>query len=106
MTFVKWIKKSFEFRGKASARKLTTFLAFVLLNVGFLDHIFTAQIIQVEFIIIYSLIILLGLGFMTAENIVQIVKGRFGNSNMFIDYEQDIYNKRIDNPDNPDNITG
>lgn len=106
MTFVKWIKKSFEFRGKASARKLTTFLAFVLLNVGFLDHIFTAQLIQVEFIIIYSLIILLGLGFMTAENIVQIVKGRFGNSNMFIDYEQDIYNKRIDNPDNPDNITG
>lgn len=56
-----------------------------------------------EFIIIYSLIILLGLGFMTAENIVAIVKGRFGGQNMFIDnYDQEVYNRKTPKPDNPD----
>jgi len=99
-----WLKKSFEYRGKASARKLTTFIAFCLLNVGFLDHIISGQLIQVEFIIIYSLIVLLGIGFLTAENIVEIIKGRYGNSNMFIDYEQNMYNRN--RVDNPDNITG
>ncbi len=101
---LKWLKKSFEYRGKASARKLTTFIAFCLLNVGFLDHIISGQLIQVEFIIIYSLIVLLGIGFLTAENIVEIIKGRYGNSNMFIDYEQNMYNRN--RVDNPDNITG
>jgi hypothetical protein len=65
----------------------------------------TEQQIQVEFIIIYSLIILLGLGFMTAENIVAIVKGRFGGQNMFIDnYDQEIYNRKTPKPDNPDEV--
>lgn len=100
-----WIRNSFEFRGKASARKLTVFFCFVLLNVGFIDHILTEQQIQVEFIIIYSLIILLGLGFMTAENIVAIVKGRFGGQNMFIDnYDQEVYNRKTPKPDNPDEV--
>ncbi len=65
----------------------------------------TEQQIQVEFIIIYSLIILLGLGFMTAENIVAIVKGRFGGQNMFIDnYDQEVYNRKTPKPDNPDEV--
>lgn len=101
---LKWLKKSFEYRGKASSRKLTTFMSFCLLNIGFLDHVSTGQIIQVEYIYIYSLIVILGLGFLTAENIVEMIKGRFGNANMFIDYEQDIYNKN--KVDNPDNISG
>lgn len=58
-----------------------------------------------EFIVIYSLIILLGLGFMTAENIVAIVKGRFGGQNMFIDnYDQEVYNRKNPKPDNPDEV--
>ena len=100
-----WLKKSFEYRGKASARKLTVFFCFVLLNIGFIVHLYTSQPIQTDFIIIYSLIILLGLGFMTAENIVAIVKGRFGGQNMFIDdYDQEVYNRNKVRPDNPDEI--
>lgn len=97
---IPWLRKSFEFRGKASARKLTVFFCFVLLNIGFIDHLYTAQQIQVEFIIIYSLIILLGLGFMTAENIVAIVKGRFGAQTIFTDENYSFGNRsRVDNPD-------
>lgn len=97
---IKWLKKSFEYRGKASARKLTTFVAFVLLNIGFLDHIISGQLIQIEFIYIYSIIVLLGLAFLTAENLVAMVKGVFGRNQWFMDYEQDIYTKpRVDNPD-------
>jgi hypothetical protein len=97
---IPWLRKSFEFRGKASARKLTVFFCFVLLNIGFIDHLYTAQQIQVEFIIIYSLIILLGLGFMTAENIVAIVKGRFGAQTIFTDENYSLSSRsRVDNPD-------
>jgi hypothetical protein len=97
---IPWIRKSFEYRGKASARKLTVFFCFVLLNIGFIDHLYTEQIIQTEFIIIYSLIILLGLGFMTAENIVAIIKGRFGGQTIFTDDNYSINNRsRVDNPD-------
>lgn len=96
----KWFKKSFEYRGKASARKLTTFVAVVLLNCGYIDHLYTGQNIQIEFVYLYALIILLGLGFLTAENIVEMVKGRFGQST-FLNYEQDIFSNRsrVDNPD-------
>lgn len=97
---IPWLRKSFEYRGKASARKLTVFFCFVLLNIGFIDHLYTQQVIQTEFIIIYSLIILLGLGFMTAENIVAIVKGRFGGQTIFTDDNYSINNRsRVDNPD-------
>jgi hypothetical protein len=96
----KWFKKSFEYRGKASARKLTTFVSAVLLNSGYLVHLYTGQIIQIEFIYILALIVFLGLGFLTAENIIEMVKGRFSQST-FLDYDQDIYTSRsrVDNPD-------
>lgn len=96
----KWFKKSFEYRGKASARKLTAFVAIVLLNCGYIDHLWSGQQIQIEYIYIYALIILLGLGFVTAENIIEMVKGRFGQST-FLNYDQDIFagRSRVDNPD-------
>jgi hypothetical protein len=95
-----WFKKSFEYRGKASARKLTTFIAVVLLNSGYIDHLWSGQNIQTEFIYIYALLIFLGLGLLTAENIVEMVKGRFGQST-FLNYDQDIFasRSRVDNPD-------
>lgn len=96
----KWFRKSFEYRGKASSRKLTTFVSIVLLNLGYLVHLYTGQTIQIEFIYIFALIVFLGLGFLTAENIVEMVKGRFGQST-FLNYEQDIFasRPRVDNPD-------
>lgn len=96
----KWLQKSFEYRGKASARKLTTFVSTILLTCGYIDHLWSGQDIQVEFIYIYALLILMGLGFLTAENIVEIVKGRFGQST-FLNYDQDIFARRsrVDNPD-------
>ena len=73
----------------------------MLLVSGFIVHLYNGQVIQTEYIFVLSIITLLGLGFLTAENIVQMVRARFNNQNMFIDYEQDIYNNRnrIDNPD-------
>jgi hypothetical protein len=102
MNFIAWIRKSFEVRKKASARKLTVFIAFCLLNSGFIVHLITQQPIQIEFIYFYAIIVLIGLGYITAQNLVEMVKGRFGSTN-FIDYEQDIYasRNRVDNPDQP-----
>ena len=95
-----WLKRSFEYKGKASARKLTTFTSFSMLCLGYLDHLNSGQIIQKEFIYLFSIITLIGLGYMTAENIVDIVKGRFSGQQIF-DYGQEIYNNShgVDNPD-------
>lgn len=102
---VHWFRRSFEYRGKASARKLTVFIAFCLLVTAFVDHLYSKQTIQVELLIIFSIIVLLGLGFLTAENIVEIFRARFGQSN----YGESNYNSYVQNPyydrfrvDNPD----
>lgn len=71
---IHWVKRSFEYRGKASARKLTVFVAFVLLMVSFIDHLYTSQLIQTELLIIFSTIVLLGLGFLTAENMIELFR--------------------------------
>jgi hypothetical protein len=98
---VNWFKRSFEYRGKASARKLTVFIAFILLVTAFIDHLYTTQTIQVELLVIFSVIVLLGLGFLTAENLVQIVRGRFNNSSIYSRYDEDnyFYPSRVDNPE-------
>ena len=102
MAFLKWIRKSFEFRGKASSRKLTMFAAFFQLSLGYIVHLYTGRPIQVEFIWIFATLVFLSSGLLTAQNLVDIIKGRFGGATQFIDYEQDIYTKpgRVDNPDN------
>lgn len=100
-----WLRSSFEFRGKSSSRKLTVFFCFVLLNISFIVHLHTNQLIQIEFIYFYGLIILLGLGFITIENIIAIIKGRFGGQNLFVD-DNYIFNKgnKPPIPDNPDEL--
>jgi hypothetical protein len=97
----KWFRKSFEYRGKASARKLTTFASFVLLNAGFIVHLYSGNTIQKEYVYLYATITLLGLGYLTAENIVDIVKGSNNITSTFWSYGQNIVdnNGRVDNPD-------
>lgn len=91
MKILKWFQKTFEYRGKPSARKVTVFTAFVQFNVGYIVHLYTGRDIQEIFLYILATIILLGLGFLTAENLVEMIKGRFGATTTFLgDYEQDI----------------
>lgn len=101
LMIVNWFKGSFEYRGKASARKLTVFIAFVLLVTAFVDHLYSRQTIQSELLIIFSTIVLLGLGFLTAENLVQIFRAKFNRGNIFNSYDEDtyFYRPRVDNPE-------
>lgn len=98
--FLVWLLQSFERKGKVSARKLTVFAAFVLFNIGFIVHLCTGSTIQKEYVIIYATIVLLGLGFLTAENIVELFKSRFGmrdfTDNFYSPYQD---TNRVDNPD-------
>lgn len=42
--------------------------------VAFIDHLYTSQLIQTELLVIFSTIVLLGLGFLTAENIIELFR--------------------------------
>lgn len=101
--FLAWIIESFERKGKVSARKLTVFAAFVLFNIGFIVHLVSGKDIQKEYVIIYATIVLLGLGFLTAENIVELFKSRFGMGGMNSMFDPYLYSDRdsgrVDNPD-------
>lgn len=98
--FLVWLLQSFERKGKVSARKLTVFAAFILFNVGFIVHLYTGSTIQKEYVIIYATIVLLGLGFLTAENIVELFRSRFGMRDFTDSYLQSYQTtNRVDNPD-------
>lgn len=98
--FLVWLLQSFERKGKVSARKLTVFAAFVLFNIGFIVHLCTGSTIQKEYVIIYATIVLLGLGFLTAENIVELFRSRFGLRDFTDSYLQSYQDtNRVDNPD-------
>ena len=98
--FLGWLLQSFERKGKLSARKLTVFVAFILFNIGFIVHLCTGSSIQKEYVIIYATIVLLGLGFLTAENIVELFRSRFGMRDFTDSYLQSYQNtNRVDNPD-------
>ena len=98
--FLGWLLQSFERKGKLSARKLTVFVAFILFNIGFIVHLCTGSSIQKEYVIIYAIIVLLGLGFLTAENIVELFKGSFGVNDFNNIYTPNyIDTNRVDNPD-------
>ena len=98
--FLVWLLQSFERKGKVSARKLTVFAAFVLFNIGFIVHLCTGSTIQKEYVIIYATIVLLGLGFLTAENIVELFRSRFGLRDFTDNYLQSYQDtNRVDNPD-------
>ncbi len=98
--FLVWLLQSFERKGKVSARKLTVFVAFILFNIGFIVHLSTGNSIQKEYVIIYAIIVLLGLGFLTAENIVELFRSRFGMRDFTDNYLQSYQTtNRVDNPD-------
>ena len=98
--FLVWLLQSFERKGKVSARKLTVFIAFILFNIGFIVHLCTGNAIQKEYVIIYATIVLLGLGFLTAENIVELFRSRFGMRDFTDSYLQSYQTtNRVDNPD-------
>jgi hypothetical protein len=76
------------------------FVAFTLFNIGFIVHLINGMTIQREYVIIYATIVLLGLGFLTAENIVELFKGRFGMSSFNSTYSSTYLDtNRVDNPD-------
>lgn len=82
-------------------------MAFVLLTVSFIDHLYTSQLIQSELLIIFSTIVLLGLGFLTAENMIELF--RIGlNKNIFKTniHEADTSSLNGSNskPTNPDDV--
>ena len=98
--FLVWLLQSFERKGKVSARKLTVFIAFMLFNIGFVVHLINGMSIQKEYVIIYATIVLLGLGFLTAENIVELFKGSFGGNGFNSIYSSTYLDtNRVDNPD-------
>jgi hypothetical protein len=98
--FLVGLLQSFKRKGKVSARKLTVFIAFVLFNVGFIVHLISGMSIQKEYVIIYATIVLLGLGFLTAENIVELFKGRFGMGGFSSTFSSTYLDtNRVDNPD-------
>ena len=98
--FLVWLIRSFERKGKVSARKLTVFVAFILFNIGFIVHLISGITIQKEYVIIYATIVLLGLGFLTAENIVELFKGSFGGNGFSSIYSSTYLDtNRVDNPD-------
>ena len=90
LKFVGWIKGSVEYKGRASARKLTTLVAFVALCAMLIVHLNTGNLIQVEFIYVFALMPVIGLGYMTAQNIVDIFKR--GDS-VYADQVYDIGNR-------------
>lgn len=96
---IKGFVQSISFRGKISARKLTVLIAFMNLNAGYIHGLITGKSVDHAFITVYAVITLIGLGFMTAQNIVDIFKG-----NSYNEQGQNIYiagkpNGNVDNPD-------
>jgi len=83
---------SFKYRGKYSARKLTVFIAFTLLSIGFICDLAYDKTVDTTLVIVYAVIVLVGLGYLTAQNIVDILKR---DSNIYSD-DIDIYNRRKD----------
>lgn len=88
MKFSKWIKHSFEGQdNKASSRKLTTFVGMLMfITTWFCDLFFNFTVDQIMLICIVC-IVLLGAGYMTAQNIVDILKRPQSSY-----YDNEIYN--------------
>lgn len=94
LKIVNWVKGSVEYRGRASARKLTTLAAFILLCCMAIVHMVTGAVIQEIFVIVFAIIPLIGLGYMTAQNIVDIFKR--GDS-VYAGQMFDIENRKLPN---------
>lgn len=72
---LKWLKKSFEDRrGQASSRKLTAFAGTLMFIITWYMNLFKG--VQVDSIIIYSIVLITGLslGLFTVQNIIEGIK--------------------------------
>ena len=70
-----WFKESISGHdGKASSRKLTTFAGMVMFGATWFCDLFFELTISETMLIIIGIIILIGAGYMTAQNIVEILR--------------------------------
>lgn len=102
MKFNKWIKHSFQGNdGKASHRKLTTFVVVLMVITTWVCDLFFELTINETLLIGLLIMAMIGQGFMTAQNVVDILK-RPQNSY----YDNEIYNpyNKSSNSDNLDDI--
>ena len=97
------ILDSFKYRGKYSSRKLTVFTAFSLLSSLFLIELYFNKTVSETLVIIYGVIVLIGLGFLTAQNVVDILKR---NNDYPYDPNYDINNINISNKRKKEEIDG
>ena len=70
-----WFKHSFEgMDGKASSRKLTTFVGMLMFVITWICDLFFDFTVDQIMLICIVCIVLIGAGYMTAQNIVDIFK--------------------------------
>lgn len=98
------ILDSFKYRGKYSSRKLTVFTAFSLLSSLFLIELYFNKTVSETLVIIYGVIVLIGLGFLTAQNVVDILSSK--NQYPYYDPNYDINNINISNKRKKEEIDG
>lgn len=96
------ILDSFKYRGKYSSRKLTVFTAFSLLSSLFLVELYFNKTVSETLIIIYGVIVLIGLGFLTAQNVVDILSRK----EQYPYYPYDNTNIQINNKKKESDIEG
>lgn len=72
---MKWFKESISGHdGKASSRKLTTFAGMAMIITTWFCDLFFDLTISETLLIILGIIVLIGAGYMTAQNIVDLLK--------------------------------
>lgn len=70
-----WFKESISGHdGKASSRKLTTLAGMVMITTTWFGDLFFDLTISETMLIILGVIVLIGAGYMTAQNIVDLLK--------------------------------
>ena len=72
---MKWFYESIQGHdGKASSRKLTTFAGMAMIATTWFCDLFFELTISETMLIILGIIVLIGAGYMTAQNIVDLLK--------------------------------
>jgi hypothetical protein len=98
MKFIKTIREPLEGHdGKLSSRKLTTFSGMVMLIITWFFDLFYDFTISEMMLIIIGIVVLIGMGYMTAQNIVDLLKRPQSSY-----YTDDIYQMGQRKTDNTD----
>jgi hypothetical protein len=96
MKFTKSIREPLEGHdGKLSSRKLTTFSGMLMLIITWFFDLFYDFTISELMLMIIGIVVLIGAGYMTAQNIVSILKRPQSSY-----YSDDIYQMRRNSSDN------